>query len=91
MIKLSECELEVMNVIWRKNTITSGEVIQALKEKKWNENTIRTFIKRLLNKKAIMVYEKRGKQNIYQSNIDRKVYIKEMVIEFIQKCKRLEN
>ena len=46
MIKLSECELEVMNVIWRKNTITSGEVIQALKEKKWNENTIRTFIKR---------------------------------------------
>lgn len=83
MVKLSDSELEVMQVIWKKDRITSNEIIQALNNKEWNKNTIRTFINRLLTKKAITICEKNGKQYFYRANIDRKKYISKITEDFV--------
>ncbi|WP_304943909.1 BlaI/MecI/CopY family transcriptional regulator, partial [Vallitalea guaymasensis] len=51
---ISDSELEVMKLIWYKNPITSDEIINSLSEKmSWNPQTIKTFITRLVKKKAI--------------------------------------
>ena len=91
MIKLSDSELEVMNVIWRKEPVTSNEIIQALNAKNWNKNPIRTFINRLLKKRAIIICKKNGKQYFYKSNINKKEYIQEISNEFVKKWKMLES
>ena len=91
MVKLSDSELEVMNVIWRKDKITSIEIIQALNNTAWNKNTIRTFIRRLLEKKAITICRKEGKQYFYRANIDKEAYIQQMSNEFVEKYKMLES
>ena len=53
MIKISDAELEVMQVFWGKKEANSFDVIEALKDKNWSDNTVRTLIKRLQAKKAI--------------------------------------
>lgn len=89
MTKLSDSELIIMDVIWRKGKTTSPEIIKSLTKQYWNHNTIRTFIKRLLNKKAIKVSEKKGKTNFYEPNIDKDEYIREMKNDFLKKYEML--
>lgn len=59
MVRLSDSELKVMKVIWDKGIVTSHEIIKALDKKEWKGSTIQTFIKRLLNKKAIIICQKK--------------------------------
>ena len=73
-MKISEAELEVLKIIWEKEETTSFDIISKLESKNWNCNTIRTFIKRLLNKNAIAIIDKKGKTFIYKSNIDKEEY-----------------
>ena len=89
MVRLSDSELKVIKVIWDKGIVTSHEIIKALDKKEWKGSTIQTFIKRLLNKKAIIICQKKGKQYFYQANIDKTAYIKEITRDFILKCKML--
>lgn len=65
MKNISNAELEVLNVIWRKEKATSKEIIKELNTKNWNDNTIRTLITRLINKKAIGICDKKGKIYTY--------------------------
>ena len=65
MIKISDAEFEVLKILWKRNESTSIDIIQELRDKKsWSENTIRTLITRLQNKKAIEIVNKERK-NIY--------------------------
>lgn len=74
MIKISDAELEVMKIIWRKKEITSSEIIDEITDQKWNRNTVRTLIKRLLNKKAIKISKKEKRLYFYVSLIDENTY-----------------
>lgn len=85
MIRISDAELEVMNIIWERKETTSLEIIDDLKSTKWNFNTIRTLIKRLQNKGAIEVSGRKGKTYTYRAIIDEKEYKKEMAKELIRK------
>lgn len=53
--KVSDAELEVMKVLWACNTpITERHILNALgKENAWNPQTIKTFLKRLLDKGVV--------------------------------------
>jgi len=64
MTKVSDAELEVLNVIWDKKEVTSDVVIKEVAQFKWSPNTVRTLIKRLLNKGAIKC-KKEGKIYVY--------------------------
>lgn len=67
MKKISDSELEVLKVIWNKKNASSLEIINELSEFNWNKNTIRTLIKRLLEKDAIEITEKERKIIFLQS------------------------
>ena len=74
MKNISNAELEVMNVIWEKEQATSYEIIYELKPKKWNDNTIRTLINRLIHKKIIGICKKEGKMYTYTPLIQKREY-----------------
>ena len=96
MIKISDSELKVMKVVWNKKQVTSLEIIENLKDNKWKENTIRTFINRLFLKKAIGISKKVGKvytyvplieENKYRIEISKKLieqFFNNSVLEFIE-------
>ena len=85
MVRISEAEFEVMKIIWNRKEATSIEIIEDLKNIKWNHNTIRTLIKRLEKKGAIEVVSKTGKAFTYGPLIDEKKYKLEMAKDLIKK------
>ena len=65
MPKISESEWEIMKLLWKKNPLTSDEIINDLSSKRdWSKQTIKTFITRL-NKKGAIYYEKSGRNYNY--------------------------
>ena len=63
--KISEAEWEVMKVLWESSPLTANEIVETLsKGTKWQRETIRTLINRLVQKKAVS-FEKKGRQHHY--------------------------
>ncbi|MBG9789333.1 BlaI/MecI/CopY family transcriptional regulator [Brevibacillus laterosporus] len=70
--KISEAEWEIMKIIWKDNPITAENIIHALpKDIMWTEQTVRTFLNRLLKKEAIG-YERSGRSYEYYPLISEK-------------------
>ncbi|MFJ3388946.1 BlaI/MecI/CopY family transcriptional regulator [Lysinibacillus sp. NPDC086135] len=62
---LSETEMELMKVIWKKNCpFKSNELLDIFSEKDWKGQTIATFLSRLVDKGLLSVI-KEGRANIY--------------------------
>lgn len=61
--KISEAELEVMKVLWEAGQpVATGSICKLLQERMgWDRSTVRTLIKRLQEKKAIL----QEKQDVY--------------------------
>ena len=74
MKKISDAELEVLKIIWKKEKVISLDIINELEEFNWNNNTVRTLIKRLLEKEAIEIIEKNGKSFTYVAKIKEEEY-----------------
>ena len=69
--QISEAEWVVMEVVWRKNPVTALEVVQQLAEHKhWQDQTIRTMLRRLIRKKALK-YRAEGKVFYYEPAVSR--------------------
>jgi BlaI family penicillinase repressor len=63
--KISEAEWEVMKVLWEKSPLTANEIVETLsKRTRWQRETIRTLINRLVQKKAVR-FEKNGRHYHY--------------------------
>jgi BlaI family penicillinase repressor len=63
--KISEAEWEVMKVLWERSPLTTNEIVEALsKRTKWQRETIRTLINRVVQKKAVS-FVKKGRQYHY--------------------------
>lgn len=73
--KISDAEMEIMKIIWRKNTqITTADILEELpKEKSWKTTTVMTLISRLIEK-GILDVTKIGKLNHYASRITEEEY-----------------
>lgn len=85
MTKISDAELEVLKVLWEKKQANSFDIIEALKENNWNDNTVRTLIKRLQDKKAIKIISKEGKTYTYTACINENEYKLEESKNFLNK------
>jgi len=69
--KISEAEWVVMEVVWKKSPITALEVVQQLTaHKQWQDQTIRTMLRRLIRKKAL-TYKAEGKVYYYAPAVSR--------------------
>jgi len=65
MPKISEAEWEVMKVLWERAPLTANEIVETLsRETKWQRETIRTLIHRLVQKQAV-AFRKEGRQHQY--------------------------
>jgi BlaI family penicillinase repressor len=70
--KISDSEWEVMKIIWDDQPKSSSEIIKVLKASKgWKPTTIKTLIKRLVDKEIIS-YTVSGKSYYYYPVVDKK-------------------
>lgn len=54
-----------------------------MKHKNWTNNTVRTLIKRLLNKSAIKIVKKTGRTYTYKPTINEEQYQKKQLQHFV--------
>lgn len=70
--KLSDTEMELMQIIWRLNKeVTSSEllnIIEIEKDKKWSGQTISTFLSRMVEK-GVLTSHKKGRANYYTASV----------------------
>jgi len=73
-LKISQSELDVMNVLWRESPLGSAEVVKRLETKKdWSSRTIKTLLSRLVDKGALTT-EPEGRRFLYTPAISRDEY-----------------
>ncbi|WP_099192635.1 BlaI/MecI/CopY family transcriptional regulator [Tepidibacter mesophilus] len=84
--QISESELEIMKLLWKKSPLSSNEIISLLSDKNisWSNQTIKTFINRLLKKRALR-FEKLGRNYLYYPLVSYDEYIKTENNSFIQR------
>ncbi|MBL4937081.1 BlaI/MecI/CopY family transcriptional regulator [Clostridium sp. YIM B02515] len=87
-LKISDSEWEIMKVIWQNPNCTAGEVIDALKDKKeWQPKTVKTLIRRLVDKKALG-YEQYKREYKYYPLVEEGDCVKEESKSFLQRVYR---
>lgn len=70
--KISDAEWQVMDVLWDRSPISSGEVVERLGgTSDWQPKTIKTLLGRLV-KKGFVDYREDGKRYLYQPAIGRR-------------------
>ncbi len=77
MIRISEAEAVVMEVLWGEHPLTADEVIARLPGgNDWAEATVKTLLNRLLNKGAIGA-AKEGRRYLYSPQVERDDWVLE--------------
>ena len=73
--RISQAELDVMEIIWDRAPIAATGVAEALAVKKdWNIRTVKTLLARLVEKNVLST-EKEGRRFLYRPLIDRQTYV----------------
>lgn len=76
-MRISEAEAHILEVFWRTSgPLSADEVIAALdkhRHKDWSAGTIRTFLARLLNKKALAA-TRDGRRYLYRALVRQEDY-----------------
>jgi len=76
--KLSETEMEVMQVIWTTGRpVTSGELLDFFarhRDREWKGQTMATFLTRLVEKGVLSLAEQHGRTNIYEARMSPEQY-----------------
>ncbi|HET7268608.1 MAG TPA: BlaI/MecI/CopY family transcriptional regulator [Oleiagrimonas sp.] len=71
MIRISEAESRVMQVLWQHAPLDAEAIIRALAEHNdWHEKTVKTLLNRLLRKGAIHA-ERDGRRYLYSPLLER--------------------
>ena len=83
--KISDAELEILEVLWAAGeALNANEIRIRLNQKKaWERTTVLTLIRRLLDK-SVIVQEKR-EVYYYSPLVERKDYVKEETKSFLNK------
>ncbi|WMJ85537.1 BlaI/MecI/CopY family transcriptional regulator [Anaerocolumna sp. MB42-C2] len=68
--KISDSEWEVMKIIWKNPNCTALDIIEQLKDsQKWKPKTVKTLIRRLIDKN-IIGFEQYGREYKYYSLVN---------------------
>lgn len=85
MIRISEAEAVVMEVLWGQHPLTAEEVIARLPGgNEWAEATVKTLLNRLLNKGAIGA-SKEGRRYLYSPLVQRDAWLLEESSSLIER------
>ena len=73
-MKISEAESQVLEIFWgAEDPLSADEVVAALDNRDWSAGTIRTFLTRLVKKKALMAMPD-GRRYLYRPLVRREDY-----------------
>ena len=83
---ISEAEWLVMEVLWNTGRpVTALEVVQGLSGRKaWQDQTIRTMLRRLIRKKAVR-YKADGKTYLYSATVTREQCVRGESRSFLER------
>ena len=71
MRRLSDAELNVMNVLWSGTSFTLGEIVEGLKPfTAWSRNTVHTYLTRM-ERKVLVTIDRTGEPNRYGPAVSR--------------------
>lgn len=85
MLKLSDSEIHIMQIIWKYGKTTSFDILEEIKnDDAISENTIRTLLGRMVKKGAIRISEKKGKTYIYESCIGKEEFLRKEGNSFLE-------
>ncbi len=83
--KISESEWEIMKIIWRNHLVTAEQITRLLPDEvEWSDQTVRTFINRLL-KKQVISYEREGRSYKYYPLISEEECVRSESKSFIKR------
>ncbi len=83
--KISDSEWEVMKIIWKNPNCTAMDIIEKLKDsKEWKPKTIKTLIRRLVDKN-IIGFEQFGREYKYYSLVNEEECIRTESQSFLQR------
>ncbi len=83
--RLSELQLDVMQVLWRLGKATSGEVCEALADQRGLAvTTVATLLKRLEDR-GLVSHTEVGRKFIYQASVEEKAVQRDLVGGLIRK------
>ena len=74
MIRISEAEAVVMEVLWQGAPRTAEDVVASLASRDWAEPTIKTLLNRLLTKGAVSA-ERDGRRYLYLPLLQREQWV----------------
>ncbi len=85
-MKISEAESQVMEVFWDADrALSADDVVAAMNnDRDWSAGTIRTFLTRLLKKRALAATPD-GRRYLYRPTIRREDYVHEQSRKFIDR------
>jgi BlaI family transcriptional regulator, penicillinase repressor len=87
-LKISDSEWEVMKIIWEQPYSTASIVIEGLQDsKEWKPKTIKTLIKRLVDKK-VLGFEQEGREYKYYPLVNEEEVVKIESKSFLQRVYR---
>ncbi len=73
MKRISQAELDVIDVLWRESPLAASDVALQLAEKDWNIRTVKTLLSRLVEKNVISTQQD-GRRYLYTPIISKKDY-----------------
>lgn len=76
--ELTRAELEIMQILWRKETALVAEIISEMAEPKPAYNTVSTVF-RVLEKKGVVAHEVSGKSHRYYPLFDKRTYTRHVM------------
>ena len=73
-IRISQSELDIMNVLWAKSPLGASEIVERLDNKKnWSSRTVKTLLSRLVEKQVLST-QTEGRRYLYTPLIAKEVY-----------------
>ena len=82
--RLSDAELEVMQIIWAHSPPVTAAEVQQNAAKDWKATSVLTFLSRLCEK-GFLQCEKEGRQNFYTPLIEREAYLQRESASFVRR------
>lgn len=83
--RISDAEARVMEVLWDRSPQSAAEVIDALAAQTgWNHRTIRTLLRRLVDKGAVS-YAEDGRAYLYAAVLTREEYVRSESRSFLSR------
>lgn len=73
-VRISQSELDIMNILWEKNPLAASEVSEVLDNNKdWSSRTVKTLLSRLVEKGALAT-QADGRRYLYTPLIAKETY-----------------